>query len=235
MEQDSIVIRAANATPDESLAFARYLDEAAEGFFRFMLGPRSQSIIAEAFAVPGHDLSYQNATFAVREGAIVGMISGFTAAQHRRSSLDPLIQAAGRRNLRMRIVRGLLAPLLRVIDSVADGDYYLQAIAVDGRERGNGLGTLLLDSIEQHARDVGAVRLALDVSAGNQGAIRFYERHGMTVESQWPKRVKIPGLKLCRMVKSLGIGPVGWIQGESSGQRGREPTNARPNVLFCSK
>ena len=40
MDRDSIVIRAANSTPDEGLEFARYLDEAAEGFFRFMLGPR---------------------------------------------------------------------------------------------------------------------------------------------------------------------------------------------------
>ena len=84
-----------------------------------------------------------------------------------------------------------------------DGDFYLQTIAVDEGERGNGLGAILLDSIERHARDEGATRLALDVSAGNQGAVRFYERHGMTIESQWPKRLKIPGLKLYRMIKSL--------------------------------
>ena len=203
MDRDSIVLRAANPTPDEGLEFARYLDEAAEGFFRFMLGPRAGDIIATAFALPDHDLSYQNATFAEREEAIVGMVSGYTADQHRRSSLQPLIQAAGRRNLRMAIVRGLFAPLLRIIDSIVDGDFYLQSIAVDEGERGNGLGAILLDSFERHARDEGATRLALDVSAGNQGAVRFYERHGMTIESQWPKRLRIPGLKLYRMVKSL--------------------------------
>ncbi len=37
----------------------------------------------------------------------------------------------------------------------------------------------------------------------DQPAIRFYERHGMSVESQWPTRVKIPGLKPYRMVKTL--------------------------------
>ena len=38
MDRHSIILRAAKPTLDEGLAFARYLDEAAEGFFRFMLG-----------------------------------------------------------------------------------------------------------------------------------------------------------------------------------------------------
>ena len=203
MDRDAIAMRTANPTPGEGLEFARYLDEAAEGFFRFMLGPCAGIIIAEAFALPDHDLSYQNATFAEREGTIAGMVSGFSADQHRRSSLQPLIQAAGKRNLRMRLIRWLFAPLLRIIDTIEDDDYYLQAIAIDKESRGNGLGAILLDWIEQRARDSGATRLVLDVSASNEGAIRFYERHGMTIESQWPQRVKIPGLKLYRMSKTL--------------------------------
>ena len=58
MDRHSIVLRAANPTFDEGLASARYLDEAAEGFFRFMLGRRAGYIIATAFAQPDHDLSY---------------------------------------------------------------------------------------------------------------------------------------------------------------------------------
>ena len=41
MDQHPIVLRAANPTFDKGLAFARYLDEAAEGFFRLMLGRRA--------------------------------------------------------------------------------------------------------------------------------------------------------------------------------------------------
>jgi hypothetical protein len=79
MDRQSIVLRAAKPTFDEGLAFARYLDEAAEGFFRFMLGRRAGHIIATAFAQPDHDLSHQNVTFAERDKAIVGMVSGYTA------------------------------------------------------------------------------------------------------------------------------------------------------------
>ena len=203
MDMKSIVLRAAKPTFEEGLIFARYLDEAAEGFFRFMLGRRAEQIIATAFAQPDHDLSYQNVTFAECDNVIVGMISGYTAEQHRRSSLQPLRQAAGRRSLRMRIVQVLFAPLMRIIDTIADDDFYLQTIAVDRELRGGGVGSVLMDFFQERARASGSTRLSLDVSAKNEAARRFYERRGMTVESQWPKRLPIRALKFYRMTKAL--------------------------------
>jgi ribosomal protein S18 acetylase RimI-like enzyme len=188
---------------DEGLAFDRYLNEAAEGFFRFMLGREAGHIIARAFIEPGHDLSYQNVTFAECKSVIVGMVSGYTTKQHRRSSRQPLEEAAGRHYLRMKIVMILFAPLMRIIDSVADGDFYLQAIAVDKEFRGDGVGSLLMNSLEERAHASGSTRLSLDVSTRNKKARRFYERHGMTVESQWPKRLPIPGLRFYRMTKTF--------------------------------
>lgn len=203
MDRHSIVLRAANPTFDEGLAFARYLDEAAEGFFRFWLGRRAMRIIATAFVQPDHDLSYQNVTFAERDDVIVGMVLGYTAEQHRRSSHEPLERAAGKRNLRMKIVRTLFAPIMRIIDSISHGDFYVQAIAVDAELRGDGVGSILMDSSEERAHGVGSTRLSLDVSAKNKGARRFYEHRGMKVESQWPKRLAIPALKFYRMTKVL--------------------------------
>jgi len=203
MDRQSITFRAAKPTFDDGLAFARYLDEAAEGFFRFMLGSRAGHIIAKAFLQPDHDLSHQYVTFAEHDNRIVGMVSGYTSDQHRRSSIRPLKQAAGRRNLRMEIVLVLCAPLLRIIDSITDGDFYLQAIAIDKDLRGGGVGARLTDAIEEQARASGSTRLSLDVSAKNERARRFYERRGMAIESQWPRRVPIPGLKLYRMTKTL--------------------------------
>ncbi|MCP4204027.1 MAG: GNAT family N-acetyltransferase [bacterium] len=203
MRQHSTTLRAANPTLDEGREFARYLDQAAEGFFRFMLGRRAVDVIATAFTRPDHDLSYQNVTFAERDEITVGMVSGYTAEQHHRSSDGPLKRAAGRFPLRMTVVSIVFAPLLRIIDTVGDGDFYLQAIAVDQDLRGEGVGSTLMDSIEDRAAASGSTRLALDVSAANEGARKLYERRGMAVESQWPKRVAIPGLRFLRMTKAL--------------------------------
>jgi len=188
---------------DEGLVFARYLDEAAEGFFRFMLGSNSEQIIATAFLQPDHDLSYQNVTFAERDNVIVGMVSGFTAEQHHRSSRQPLKEAAGRDSIRMRMVLMLFAPLIRIIDSIEDDNFYLQAIAVDKKLCGDGVGSVLMDFYEERAQANGSTRLSLDVSAKNTGACRFYERRGMAVTSQWPKRLPIPGMRFYRMTKTL--------------------------------
>jgi len=203
MPKPSIKFRTANPTFDEGRVFARYLDQAAEGFFRFMHGRRSVDIIATAFTQSGHDLSYQNVTFAERDNVIVGMVSGYTAEQHRRSSDRPLKQAAGRFNLRMMVVSTLFAPLFRIIDTIDDSDFYIQSMAVDKELRGEGVGSTLMDFVEDHARADGSTRLSLDVSAGNESARKLYERRGMTVESQWPKRLAIPGVRFFRMTKAL--------------------------------
>ena len=203
MLKASITFCKANPTIDEGREFANYLDEAAEGFFHFMLGRQFVEIIANAFIQQGHDLSYQNATFARRNKIIVGMVSGYTAEQHRQSSDRPLKQAAGRFNLRMIAVSTLFSPLFRIIDNIADGDFYLQAMAVNKELRGEGIGSTLMDYAEDYARACGSSRLSLDGSAGNKGARKLYEQRGMTVESQWPKRIPIPGVKFFRMVKEL--------------------------------
>ena len=202
MNQHSIILRAATPAFAEGLMYARYLDEAAEGFFRFMLGRRVADIIAAAYTQPGHDFSYQNVTFAEHEKVIVGMASGYTAEQHRHFSEQPLKRAAGSPALRMKGVRILCAPLWRLLNTLADGDFYLQAIAVDKELRGEGVGSTLIDYIEDRAGITGSTRLSLDVSAKNEGARRLYERRGMTIESGWPKLLFIPQL-LVRMTKLL--------------------------------
>ena len=203
MAKHAIHLRSADPTLDEGLAFARYLNEASEGFFYFMLGQHAEKIISTAFVQPDHDLSYQNVTFAERDNIIVGMVSVYIAEQHGRSSLQPLKRASGKGNLRMMLVLILFASLMRIMDSIADGDFYLQAIAIDKELRGDGIGSALMDFVEEQARMSGSTRLSLDVSDNNERAYQFYKHRGMIVESRWPKRFPVPGLSFYRMVKIL--------------------------------
>jgi GNAT superfamily N-acetyltransferase len=198
----SIVLRAAEPTLDEGLVFARYLDQAAEGFMRFMLGRRAPRIIAEAYTQPGNDYSFENVVFAEHERSIVGMVAGFTAAEHGRFSDRPLKQAAGVPALRMRAVHLLCAPMLSILTTIPKDSFYLLAMAVDAEIRGCGVGSLLLDAAEEQARRLGSSRLCLDVSVKNEGARRLYERRGMSVTSRWPKNSFLPSL-FVRMTKAL--------------------------------
>ncbi len=203
MSKPSIILRPAQPSIDEGLEYARYLDVAAEGFFRFMLGRRATEIIGKAYTQTGHNYSYENVLFAEQDNRIVGMASGFTAEQHRSFSDQPLKQAAGSQAFRMRVVKTLLAPMMRILNTLADGDFYVLSLATDEELRGAGMGSALMDAMEERGFASGSSRLALDVSASNAGARRLYERRGMKVESQWPKRIVIPGMRFYRMTKTL--------------------------------
>lgn len=203
MDKPLIIIRPGNPTYDEGLSCGHYLNEAAEGFFRFMLGRQFVQIIAKAYTQSNHSYSFQNVSFAEYDNRIVGMALGFTSGQYSRFSDQPLKEAAGRRNLRMKVVKMLCAPMLRIIETIADGDFYLLAMAIDKDFRGKRVGSALMDSIKEQALSNGSARLSLDVSANNEVARKIYENWGMTIESQWPRRLPIPGLRFYRMTKEV--------------------------------
>jgi len=204
MTSEAPTLRPAQPVRDEGRRFAAYLDTAAEGFFPAILGGQVERIVAEAFLETGHDLSHEHVTFAERGGHIVGMASGYTAEEHGRSSDAVLVDAAGpARAARMAIVALLGRPVLRFIEHVPEGDFYLQAVAVDDDQRGHGIGTTLIDHMEVRAAESGCSRLVLDVSADNDGARRLYERRGMTVEAESPHPPFMPNVRAQRMVKPL--------------------------------
>lgn len=54
----------------------------------------------------------------------------------------------------------------------------VMTIAVDPARRGAGHGTVLLETLLEHAADAGASQIMLEVRADNVGAIGLYQRHG---------------------------------------------------------
>lgn len=203
IKQPLIITRPANPTYDEGLLCGRYLNEAADGFFRFMFGRQFEQIIAKAYTQSDHSYSFQNVYFAEYGNRIVGMASGFTSEQFRRFSDHPIKEAAEHCYLRMTVVKTIFAPMFRILETINQGDFYLLAMATDKDFRGKGVGSALIDSIEAKARANGSARLSLDVSANNTIAHQIYENWGMAIESQWPRRLPMPGLKFYRMVKKV--------------------------------
>lgn len=202
IKEQSILLRPAKPEFDEGLKFAQYLDQAAEGFFRVMLGRESESIIASAFIDSGHTLSHENVVFAEVDTKIIGMSSTFSEKQHRMFSDEPLQRAAKRKAIRLKRVRILFAPLWRILETIPEGDFYVQGIAIEPKLRGVGIGSLLMNDIENRAKASGSNRLSLDVSAKNDGARRLYKRLGMVESSTWPNSRFLPTV-FFRMAKYL--------------------------------
>ncbi len=198
----SFILRPARPDLSEGLKFAYYLDQAAEGFFRSMLGRDSEDIIAHAFLDSSHSLSFENVVFAEVDRKIVGMSSTFTEKQQRTFSDEPLLLAAGKNALRLRLMQILFAPMWRILETIPEGDFYLQGIAIEPELRGTGIGSLLMNDIENRAKASGSTRLSLDVSAKNDGAKRLYTRLGMVESATWPRSRFLPTV-FVRMSKRL--------------------------------
>jgi len=203
MTQQPFVLRPGNPTFEEGLACARFFDTAAEGFFRILLGHRAPEIFAQAYTKPNNEYSFENVFFAVREDRIVGMALGFTAEQRRGFPANPLKKSEGYPRLRAGIIGFLARPMFRILETIADGDFYLLSLAVDEDQRGQGIGSALIDATEERARATGSKRFSLDVAAKNEGAQKLYQRHGFEVYAKWPKRFYSRRYGLLRMAKQL--------------------------------
>lgn len=196
-------IRPADPTLSDGASFAHYFNTASDGLGRWMFGPRFEKVIATAFVQPGHDLSFEHVRFVTVEGALAGMVNDYSAADHARSKDGPMLRAAGIRVPRMLGAWALASQLFAFMDHLPEGDWYVQAVAVDPEFRGSGIGSLLLEDAERRARAAGARRLALDVAVDNDGAKRLYARRGMTVVDRSPTVAMMGGAAIERMVKAL--------------------------------
>jgi ribosomal protein S18 acetylase RimI-like enzyme len=112
------------------------------------------------------------------------------------------MKAAGfLRSIRVLALTPFTLGLIRFMNGLDDGDYYVQAVAVDASSRGAGVGSKLLDLSEQRARAAQCRRLVLDVSCTNAAAKRLYGRRGMTVVAESPGITFVPDSSVLRMVK----------------------------------
>ena len=201
--ESEIVIRPANPTFEEGLVYAKYLNQAADGFIRFMLGRKFAEVIANTFATPAHDYSFENVLIAERNGAIAGSAAGYTAKQHFHCSDEVLVATRGFPAMRMGLIQLVAGSLWRFLNTIDDDSFYLQSIAVAPELRGESIGSVLMDVMEKRAAKSEAKWFVLDVAEKNEGARRLYERRGMEITARWPSRRSIPQFRILRMSKRL--------------------------------
>jgi ribosomal protein S18 acetylase RimI-like enzyme len=201
MNLDSLLLRPAEPNLEEGLAYGHYLDDLAPGF-RYTLGRHAAETIAEAYLRPGHDLSYEHVTFAELDGLIVGAAAGYTTEQHRHSVGGGLAQAIHARSRPRHLRSAAIAKWLRYFGPESDAEFYVWLLAVSEEYRGHGVGSLLMDHLEERAREAGSSHFSLDADAKNHRARSFYERRGMSVASGWPRLPLVPWM-VVRMSKAL--------------------------------
>jgi len=202
IQDDTIIIREAKPDFEEGLVVAQFFDEAAEGFFKSMLGEKTFEIIANAFVKSNNEFSFENVNIIEYKNKIVGMVSGYTYTEKQGYKKNSLSKTYKGEKLRIMIFSVTGRILSRFLGPNGKEDYYIQAIAINSKMRGKGLGQRLMKYSGEIAIKKGSKTLSLDVSSKNEKAIICYKKYGMEIFSHWPNFLKLPPV-FTRMMKKL--------------------------------
>ena len=85
-------------------------------------------------------------------------------------------------------VAGLLSYSLRADLYHAGNSLLIEELVVDEKHRGKGIGGALMTSLLKRVDELGCKELCLAVMPENEGAIRFYKRHGLQEEALFLER-----------------------------------------------
>ncbi len=79
-------------------------------------------------------------------------------------------------------------------DTFAVGARYaaLYSLSVAPEARGGGVGTALMDVLDERLDELGIAELSIGVMAGNEDAIRFYRKRGLVPVELFLWRVRRP-------------------------------------------
>lgn len=157
------------AQQDDAPVLARLIDMAGEGIPRFLWTGNPEGLEpldwgARRAARDEGGFSYRNASVAVIDDAVAGMLLGYRQP-------DPY--DVGDLDEVPAVVRSLIE-----LEARAPGSWYVNALAALPEYRGQGVGTALLDEAERLAMETGAPALSLIASEENAGAVRLYENTG---------------------------------------------------------
>jgi GNAT superfamily N-acetyltransferase len=98
---------------------------------------------------------------------------------------DPAKEAFKSSYVAARTVIGFVLFFPNFSTFLAQGGYYIEDLYVRKPFRGGGFGTILLKSVVQQAKKLGAGRVEWCVLDWNVNAIKFYEGLGAVVMPEW--------------------------------------------------
>jgi len=148
--------------------------------------------------------SHTHSHFVEVDGRMAGMAQALTRAQIRAGQLRTMMLMA--RYLKLAFLSQIphLGRSSRIMVQIEHGDSYLAHIATYPEFRSRGLGTMLMQAVEQEARAAGSERIVLDVETDNTRAIELYERLDFQIEARSPVlRIGRQHFEFYKMTKEL--------------------------------
>lgn len=190
--------------PEYAQDFTNLILLSAPNLFPAIFGSSVGSVLQNLFRQRKNLFSFEHSYFIEADGQKVGMIIGYGGKTGREEEWRTGLLLI--KYMKLGFFTKILS-LLRALNiggRAEDDEYYISNVAVYPEFRGNHLGTNLLLKMEKEAKRYGAEKIALDVKADNQGAIKLYNRLSYSIVGK-SRSAKINGESFAffRMRKKL--------------------------------
>ncbi len=170
MPSDAVRIRPAHK--NDAGAAAPLMYQALDDIAYMLTAANSEADVlahlASFFQAEDNRLSYQNTLIAEVDGQVAGLVIIY----HGRDAADldrPLVE-------RLRSLRN--DPQASLDKEAAEDEFYIDTLSVFPQFGGRGIGSALLQAVEQLARQRDYNKLSLNVDVENERAYRLYQRLG---------------------------------------------------------
>ena len=151
-----------------------------------LFGSKVKKLMTELFPHRRHYYSFDRSFFIEVDGETAGMAQLHKINMRRREKIRLSLLLLKYLNWRLPTKIFNLLKSERMVSLVIGNDCYLSNVAVYPQFRSLGLGTKLLERVEEEARSIGKKRIMLHVETHNTRAISLYERLGYKIEQKPP-------------------------------------------------
>jgi len=192
------------ATPRKSREGAELALLAGEQLIPALFGQNALEFWEKAFRHRKCGFSYEHSWFLDIDDKSVGIAVGYDYQTQKKEELRTFLIIL--KCLKWTFVkqRNELRQSGEIMARTKEGDYYLSNLAVYPEYRGQGYGTVIMDSLEKMASEAGCRRLVLDAEVVKERTLQFYKRRGYEIEEPLPVlKTKMGDFGLYRMVKVL--------------------------------
>lgn len=187
--RNQVIIR--QGRKDDAEAFSHLAMLFLPSFIPIEFKPFVKYLMKRLFSTKRNHFSFEYSYLAEINSRVIGVINGFPGKEKRKEEWRTILLMI--RFLALPMLKNMvnlikikylrkvsqLIGLLKIWGKFDDTDYYINGLAVISEYQGMGIGTMLLEYVDNR-KTPEQTRLFLDVEIDNSRAIKVYERQGFT-------------------------------------------------------